>query len=92
MKGKFLPQYHLLLVENRLEEFEQQLASHFLSSYSYLDWLIIRKLQKQQIPQSALNSHYLDTNSFQSKHFFSLLQFLMYAQNLDFTTIDYRIF
>jgi len=112
MKGKFLQQYHLLLVESRLEEFEQQLTSHFLSysakklplHYSYLDWLIIqirpiRKLHKKQISQSALKSHYLDTNSFQSftdrKYFFSLLQFLMYAQNLDFTidslgTTSYR--
>jgi hypothetical protein len=103
MKRKFLQPYHLLLVENRLEEFEQQLVSHFLSysakklplHYPYLDWLVIqirpiRKLWNQQIFDSGFNSHYLDTNSFQSftdrKNFFSLLQFLMYAQNLDFTT------
>ena len=30
MKGKVLQQYHLLLVENRLEEFEQKLSSQFL--------------------------------------------------------------
>ena len=71
------------------------MSNKFLHIYPYLDWLVIkirpiRKLRKQQIPESGLNSHYLDTNSFQSftdrKNFFSLLQFLMYAQNLDFTT------
>jgi hypothetical protein len=29
MKGKFLQEYHFLLGENRLEEFEQQLSSYF---------------------------------------------------------------
>jgi len=50
MKGKVLQQYHLLLVENRLEEFETKLSSHFLLSfakllpldYSYLDWLVLK--------------------------------------------------
>ena len=45
MKGKFLQKYHSLLVENRLEEFEQKLSSHFLIffgkllpfKYSYMD-------------------------------------------------------
>jgi hypothetical protein len=39
-----------------------------------------------------LNSHYIETKSFQAftdrKKFFSFLQFLIYAQNLDFIT-DY---
>lgn len=30
IKGKFLQDYHSLLVEHRLEEFEQKLSSHFL--------------------------------------------------------------
>ena len=50
MKGKFLQDYHSLLVEYRLEEFEQKLSSHFLVyfgkllplHFSYLDWLVIR--------------------------------------------------
>jgi hypothetical protein len=50
MKGKFLQDYHSLLVENRLEEFEQKFSSHFLISfgkllplkYSYIDWLVIK--------------------------------------------------
>ena len=41
---------HLLLVENRLEEFEQKLSSYFFFyfekllplHFSYLDWLIIK--------------------------------------------------
>jgi hypothetical protein len=59
MKGKVLQNYHLLLVENRLEEFEQKLSSHFLISfgkllplhYSYLDWLVLklRPIRKQTI-------------------------------------------
>ena len=36
MKGKFLQKYHSLLVENRLEEFEQKLSSHFLISFGKL--------------------------------------------------------
>jgi len=100
MKGKFLQKYHLLLVSNRLQEFEQKLSSYFFLyfgkllplNYSYLDWLVIqlRPIRKQHIPQSGLNSHYIETNSFQSftdrKKFASLLQFLLYAQHLDFTT------
>jgi hypothetical protein len=33
MKGKFLQEYHLLLVGNRLEEFEQKLSSHFFTLF-----------------------------------------------------------
>jgi hypothetical protein len=36
MKGKFLQEYHSLLIENRLKEFEQQLSSHFLLSFGKL--------------------------------------------------------
>ena len=41
MKGKVLQNYHLLLVENRLEEFEQKLSSHFLISFGKWCLLII---------------------------------------------------
>ena len=34
MKGKFLQNYHLLLVENRLDEFEQKFSLHFLKNGS----------------------------------------------------------
>ena len=36
MKGKFLQDYHSLLVEHRLEEFEQKLSSHFLLYFGKL--------------------------------------------------------
>jgi predicted HicB family RNase H-like nuclease len=98
MKGKFLQKYHLFLVSNNLEEFEDKLALHFLYNfgkilplhYYYLDWLVIRlrPIRKQPIFQSGLNLHYLETNSLQlfnnPKKFISLLQFLVYAQNLDY--------
>jgi hypothetical protein len=35
MKGKFLQDYHLLLVSNRLEEFEKRLSFHFLLYFGY---------------------------------------------------------
>ena len=98
MKGKFLQKYHSLLVENKLEEFEQKLSLHFLHSfgkllplnYSYLDWLVIklRPIRKQPILQYGLNLHYVQKNGFQlfndRKKFVSLLQFLVYAKNVDY--------
>ncbi len=46
-------------------------------------------MRKQQTSQLGLNSHYMETKSFQSfterKTFFSFLQFLVYTQNLGFT-------
>jgi hypothetical protein len=36
MKGKFLQEYHLFLVSNRLEDFEQELSSHFLLYFGKL--------------------------------------------------------
>jgi hypothetical protein len=50
MKGKVLQHYHLLLVENRIQEFEPKLSSQFLISfgkllplhYSYTDWLVLK--------------------------------------------------
>ena len=98
MKGKFLQDYHSLLVENRLEEFEQKLSSHFLISfgkvlpfkYSYTDWLVIklRPIRKSSIPQYFLNMDYVESKSLyllsDPKKFVMLLQFLTYAQQLDF--------
>jgi hypothetical protein len=94
MKGKFLQEYHLLLVGNRLEEFEQKLSSHFLLSFgkllplkdSYLDWLVIklRPIQKYSIPPDFLNIDYVESKSLylssDPKKFVILLQFLTYAQ------------
>jgi hypothetical protein len=110
IKGKFTQNYHSLLVSNNLKEFEHRLSNHFLVyfgkllplHFSYLDWLVIklRPIRKQQIPQLGFNSHYMETNSFQlfndRKKFVSLLQFLVYAQNLDYEigflgTTSYRL-
>ena len=99
MKGRFLKKYHTLLVSNRLEEFEQKLSSQFLLSfgkllplnYSYLDWLIIklRPMRKQRILQAGLNSDYIKSQILMdTRTFVSLIQFLNYAQHLDFK-IDY---
>jgi hypothetical protein len=67
MKGKFIQDYHLLLVLNNLEKFEHKLSNHFFYyfgkllplNHSYLDWLVskLRPIRKQQIPQSGLNLH-----------------------------------
>jgi hypothetical protein len=107
MKGKVLHQYHLLLVENRLEEFEQKFSSHFIISfgkllvlnYSYLDWLVIklRPIRKQTTLQYGLNSHYIQSDIVaDSRNFVTLIQFLNYVRNLDFETkyidqIPYRV-
>lgn len=98
MKGKVLQNYHLLLVENRLEEFEQKLSSHFLISfgklvplnYSYLDWLVLklRLIQKQTFYLTGLRVDYLRAGSFHDDldpyKFCTLLQFLVYAQILNY--------
>jgi len=95
MKGKFLQNYHLLLVKNRLDEFEQKLSSHFFFyfgkllplHFSYLDWLIIklRPIRKQLIFQSGLNSDYIKSDiSLNIKTFVMFLQFLTYVHDLDF--------
>ena len=95
MKGKVLQQYHLLLVENRLEEFEQKLSYQFFISFgkllslqfSYLDWLVLklRPIRKQTFLQSALNSDYIKSEILMdTRSFVMLLQFLTYAQHLDF--------
>ena len=95
MKGKVLQNYHILLVDNRLEEFEQKLSSHFLISfgkllplnYSYLDWLVLklRPIRKQTFIQSGLNSDYIKSEILMdTRSFVMFLQFLNYAQHLDF--------
>ena len=99
IKGKFLQEYHPLLVSNRLEEFEQKLSSHFFLdfgkllplNYSYLDWLVIklRPIRKQPILPSGLNSDSIKSEILMdTRTFVSLIQFLNYAQRLDFE-IDY---
>ena len=87
MKGKFLQEYHLLLIENNLEEFENKLSKRFLYNfgkllplqYSYLDWLVVklRPIKKQLFHSSSLQTHYLQVMNFTSetnrKSFFTFL-------------------
>ena len=95
LKGRVLREYHLLLVDNQFEEFEQKLSSHFLVSfgkllplnYDYLDWLVLklRPIRKQTFFQSGLNSDYINSEILMdTKNFIMFLQFLTYVQNLDF--------
>lgn len=97
MKGKFLQDYHTLLVENRLEEFEYKLTKYFLFYFGkllplhhlYLDWLVVklRPIRKQQIPHLFLNTDYIESKiEGYRKNFVMLLQFLTYAQHLPFET------
>ena len=99
MKGKLLQKFHLLLISNYLEEFEEKLSLHFLVYFgkllplnlSYLDWLVIklRPIRKQIIPRGGLNSDYIKSEIvMDTRPFVSLIQFLNYAQHLDFE-IDY---
>jgi hypothetical protein len=73
MKGKSLQEYSSLLVENRLEELEQKLSSHFLISfgklllpkYSYTDWLVIKL---RPIRKCLITHYFLDTDYLKSKN------------------------
>ena len=100
MKGKFIKTYHTLLIQNHFEEFEHKLSIHFLTyfgkvlplQYSYTDWLVIklRPLRKQTFSLTGLKIDYLRSGSFQnntdSYKFCTLLQFLVYAQTLNYKT------
>lgn len=95
MKGKALQPYHILLVESRLEEFEQKFSFQFTFYFGrliplqscYLDWLTIqlRPFRKQPVFQDGLNSDYIKSEILMdTKSFVSLIQFLNYAHCLDF--------
>jgi hypothetical protein len=110
MKGKFIETYHTLLIQNNFEEFEHKLSIHFLTyfgkvlplRYSYTDWLVIklRPLRKQTFSLTGLKVDYLRSGSFQNNtdpyKFCTLLQFLVYAQTLNYKidslgTTSYRL-
>lgn len=95
MKGKGLQQYYFLLVKNGFEEFAQNLSSFFnlyfgpllALQHSYLDWLVIqlRPMRRQSCLQSALKSSYIQLEiKSDSRKLVMLIQFLSYAQHLDF--------
>lgn len=87
-----------MLIENNLEEFENKLSKRFLYTfgkvlplqYFYLDWLVgkLRPIKNQVLHSSSLQTHYLQVMDFTSetnwKSFFTFLQFLRYAQDLDY--------
>lgn len=86
-----------MLFSNNFEEFEQKLSSRFLRSFgkllplehSYLDWLVIklRTICKKPILKCGLNSDYIKSDILMdTRNFISLIQFLNYAQDLDFET------
>ena len=110
MKGKFIKAYHTLLIQNHFEEFEHKLSIHFLTyfgkvlplQYSYTDWLVIklRPLRKQTFSLTGLKIDYIRSGSFQnnidSYKFCTLVQFLVYAQTLNYKidslgTTSYRL-
>ena len=104
---KSIRTYHLFLVSNNLEEFEDKLSKYYLSyvsqllplNYSYLDWLVVklRSIQTKTIPSQILKTDYIQKEiSTDPRTFVMLLQFLNYAQQLDFEKqsfdqISYRI-
>lgn len=107
MKGKFIQNYHTLLIQNNFEELEHKLSLHFLTyfgklfplEYSYLDWLVLklRPMRKQKTLPYGLNSDYIQSEILaDSRNFVTLIQFLNYVQNLDFEIkyidqIPYRV-
>ena len=96
MKGRWIENHLSLLVENRFEEFEQKLSSHFLTSfgrlfplhYPYFDWLTIKLRlirEKLLIPSGGLNSDYLQSEIIMdTEKLIHLILFLNYAQTLYF--------
>ena len=100
IKGKFIRNYQKLLVANSLEEFEHKISIHFLTHFgrvlplyhSYTDWLVmrLRPMRKQTFSLTDLKIDYLSPSSFQEStdpyKFCTLLQFLAYAQTLNYET------
>jgi hypothetical protein len=99
-KGKFLQNYHTLLISNQLDELEGKLSSEFLVSFgkllpldsSFLDWLVVRlrPIRKQTTLLLGLNSDYIRSEIIADpKNFIRLLQFLSYAVDLNFKNLDF---
>jgi len=98
MKGRFIQTYTPSFLKSRFEQFEQELSNHFFISfgkllplmYSYTDWLVIklRPLRKQAFSSTGLKVDYLRSALFQEDpdryKFCTLLQFLVYAQTLNY--------
>lgn len=93
IKGKSLEKSYNLLVLKSFEEMELILTKRFLSyfgkllplEYYYLGWLVfkLRPIRKQNNFQIGLNSDYIWSEIALNPK--TLIQFLNYAQNLDYT-------
>ena len=100
MKGRSLAKSYNLLVLNNFEEMEVNLTKRFLYYFgkllpiqnSYLDWLVfkLRPIRKKNQIKLGLNSDYIRSEiDFNPKNFIQFIQFLNYAQNLDYTIVDW---
>ena len=100
MKGKSLEKSYNLLVLNNFEEMELILTKRFLSYFgkllplqsSYVDWLVfkLRPIRKQNNFQLGLNSDYIQSEiALNPKTLIQFIQFLNYAQNLDYTIANW---
>jgi hypothetical protein len=100
MKGRSLEKSYNLLVLNNFEEMELNLTKRFLSYFgkllplqnSYLDWLVfkLRPIRKQNNFQLGLKSDYIRSEiEINPKNLIQFIQFLNYAQNLDYTIADW---
>jgi len=95
LKGKLLRDYHLLLVNNNFDEFEEKLSSYFFVyfgkllplQYPYLDWLVIklRPIRQHLISKDSFNSDSIKSEIKSDPiKLITLLQFLNYAQSLNY--------
>lgn len=100
MKGRSLEKSYNLLVLKNFEKMELILTKRFLSYFakllplqnSYLDWLIfrLRPICKQNNFQLGLNSDYIRSEiEINPKNLVQFIQFLNYAQSLDYTIADW---
>lgn len=102
LKGRASEEYHSLLVSNRFEDLEHKLSLEFLEkfgkllalNYPYLDWLLVqlRPLRNQEVTERSVKTDYItimDPNLLtHHKHFYNLLQFLTYVQDLEYQVGD----
>ena len=100
IKGRSLQKSYNLLILNNFEEMELNLTKRFLLYFgkllplqdSYLDWLVfkLRPIRKQNNFQLGLNSDYIRSEiDINPKNFIQFIQFLNYAQNLEYTIADW---
>jgi len=100
IKGRSLQKSYNLLILNNFEEMELNLTKRFLLYFgkllplqdSYLDWLVfkLRPIRKQNNFQLGLNSDYIRSKiDINPKNLIQFIQFLNYAQNLEYTIADW---